>query len=114
MDQLKIFETPLPALQHLSPDVFSVAAGCFAFGSSLALSTLVQGRILRVSTGSMRPIPTICGMVSVGLASLASQQASVMVHQSMTGAPPGTYGRSTFSDEISIGDFAFSKHTLRM
>ena len=56
-----------------------VAAGTFSFYSTLALSTLFQGKILRLSTGSMAPIPTIAGIATVAVGGLAAHGTSVVV-----------------------------------
>lgn len=54
----------------------SAAAGYVAFGATLALSTLTQLK-LKISTGSRPPIPTIAGILSVSLASLASHYVAI-------------------------------------
>jgi hypothetical protein len=54
-----------------------VLAGAVAFGSTLALSTLTQWRILVISTGTPPPMPSLVGMASVCAASLASHQAAL-------------------------------------
>lgn len=120
MEDLSLPTIQLPAgvINNVSPDVLSIAAGCFAFGSTLALSTLAQGRIMRLSTGSVRPLPTLGGMVSVGLAALASHQSSIMTHRAATtkNGSARRLGKSNRGrhDEVSIGEFNVSKHTLRM
>lgn len=58
-----------------------MAAGWVAFGSTLALSTFCQMSILGISTGSVRPIPTVAGVVSVALASVASHHASLQTYR---------------------------------
>ncbi len=96
-----------------SPDALSVAAGCFAFGSSLAVSTLAQWKILGVSTGTIRPIPTVLGMVTVCAASLASHRASIMVHQAVS-SDSGKYKPRIAVDSLKIGNFKVSKQAIQM
>jgi hypothetical protein len=111
----------LPAALNVSPEACSIVAGCFAFGSSLALSTLAQGKLLGISTGSVRPLPTVMGMVSVGLATMASHHSSIAVHRAMRDDDDNYYSRGTCKknwsrrhDEVSIGEVTVSKHALRM
>lgn len=111
MDELQL-AVHVPTL-ILSPNALSVSAGCFAFGSSLAVLTFAQLKVLGVSTGSMRPIPTVLGMASVCLASLASHHTSITVHQA-TSSNSGKYKKRSLSDSVSIGDFNVSKQTLQM
>jgi hypothetical protein len=54
-----------------------VFAGAVAFGSTLALSTLTQWRILLISTGTPSPTPSLVGIASVCAASWASHQAAL-------------------------------------
>ena len=56
-----------------------MAAGTLSFYSTLALSTLLQGKILRLSTGSMPPVPTIAGIATVAVGGLAAHGTSVVV-----------------------------------
>ena len=56
-----------------------MAAGTLSFYSTLALSTLFQGKILRLSTGSMPPVPTIAGIATVAVGGLAAHGTSVVV-----------------------------------
>jgi len=56
-----------------------MAAGTFSFYSTMALSTLFQGKILRLSTGSMTPVPTIAGIATVAVGGLAAHGTSVVV-----------------------------------
>eukprot|EP00978_Attheya_sp_CCMP212_P007288 scaffold16948_cov53-Attheya_sp.AAC.3 len=57
-------------------EVAAVAASCVAFYTTCLLSTLFQLRGLGISTGSIRPIPTLAGAVTVAAASLASHQVA--------------------------------------
>lgn len=54
-------------------------AGTFSFYSTLALSTLLQGRMLRISTGTMPPIPTVAGLTSVAAGALVAHGTSVIM-----------------------------------
>ena len=60
-------------------EVFSLVGGVVAFGSALALSTWAQGRILGISTGTPGPTPTLAGLATVCLASLASHHAALFI-----------------------------------
>lgn len=64
----------------LPPSTIPMIAGYSAFASSLALSTFLQLKLLGVSTGSPRPIPSLVGLASVALSSLASHNASIKAH----------------------------------
>lgn len=66
----------------LSPsEKLSIVSGIVTFGSTLALSTFTQGRLLHVSTGTPGPFPTILGVATVCIASLASHHVSCTVHK---------------------------------
>ena len=56
-------------------------AGTAVFASTLALSTLTQLKIFGISTGTMAPIPSIVGVLSVAAASIASQTVSIKAYQ---------------------------------
>ena len=55
----------------------SICAGVIAFGGANALSCWIQGSFLGISTGSVRPIPTICGMATVTVASFIAHSAAI-------------------------------------
>jgi hypothetical protein len=88
--------TNLPEIVHTAVDqapqeTWSVLAGVFAFASTLAASTFVQWRILGISTGSPRPLPT-AGFVTVCAASLASHHVSIAAHEYFqNGKNPASY-----------------------
>ena len=68
--------------------------GAFAFGSTLATSTLIQQRLLRISTGTRpRFIPSSVGILSVSAASLASHYGAIY-----------SYGATTSKKETKIVD----------
>jgi hypothetical protein len=60
-----------------SPELIPIYSGILAFYSTLAVSTTLQQKILRISTGSIRPLPTIVGIASVAAASIVSHYAAV-------------------------------------
>jgi hypothetical protein len=66
-------------ISHVPESAFPVVTGCVAFGTTLALSTLAQ-KLVGISTGT-KIVPTVAGMATVALASLASQQMAVYNHQ---------------------------------
>ncbi len=79
-------------LLHLTvrdlPDwVLPTVAGVGAFSTTLCLSTLAQLHILKVSTATPAPIPTLIGIVTVCAASLASQKVAMETHHLMTAQP---------------------------
>ena len=55
----------------------ALSAGVIAFGSVNTLSCWMQGSILGVSTGTVRPFPTICGMVTIATASFVAHSAAI-------------------------------------
>lgn len=57
--------------QHVPPELTKLLGGTLAFGTTCALSTLTQWGA-GVSTGSVPPLPTVCGIATVGLASWVS------------------------------------------
>ena len=62
----------------ISPNVaLPTAAATAAFATTLSLSTLFQHKILRLSTGSPAPIPSLIGFTTVALASITSHVVSV-------------------------------------
>lgn len=64
-----------------SPDLIPIFSGVLAFYSTLAVSTTLQQRILRISTGSIRPLPTIVGIASVAAASIVSHYTAIDVKE---------------------------------
>jgi len=69
-----ITDTNYKYLERIIPPL---AAGTFAFYTTLALSTFLQLRVLRVSTGSLAPLPSVLGIGTVALASAVSHVSSV-------------------------------------
>lgn len=63
-------------------------AGTLAFGSTLALSTLAQQRILHISTGTPAPIPSLVGFATVCLASVAAHKAATALYSYQYYHPP--------------------------
>lgn len=58
------------------PYIYSALAGTITFGSTLAISTYAQQNLFHVSTGSIPPLPSLLGIGSVAIASLASHCAA--------------------------------------
>jgi hypothetical protein len=113
-------------------ETWPVLAGVAAFGSTLAISTLAQWRILGISTGSLRPLPTAAGFATVCAASLASHHVSIAAHEYVQyGRDPASYfdpasffqlggnnwNNAAFSyreDYLDLKYFKIPLHTLRM
>lgn len=122
------------AALSLPPSTIPMIAGYSAFASSLALSTLLQLKLLGVSTGSPRPIPSLIGMASVALSSLASHNACIKAHgflgrhrraETRQTTPIITAGSSTAStvqeaqpwkikDSLEFGSIQVENQTLRV
>ena len=62
--------------------IIPTIAGTAAFAATLSLSTWAQS-LLRVSTGTPRPIPTILGVGAVALASLVSHYVAIESYNQM-------------------------------
>jgi hypothetical protein len=105
-----VADMAMSAALNLPPSALSIAAGYAAFASSMALSTFLQLKLLGVSTGSPRPIPSLLGIASVALSSLASHKASVKVYSEQHDLSLATSSR----DMIHFGAIQVDKHTLRM
>jgi len=73
-------------------DACSIFAGIVTFGSTLAVSTWTQQRWLGISTGTAAPLPTLAGLATVCVASLASHQAALSTQLYLTqGRRPTVY-----------------------
>lgn len=87
-----LLENSPPWLREHEIDLWSAAAGCAAFFSTLAVSTLSQQRLLGVHTATAPPLPTALGLVSVGLASWASHHTAIATQQYLRhGSGGGSY-----------------------
>ena len=64
---------------YVPEETLPVLAGCFAFGSTLALSTFGQ-KLIGISTGT-KFLPSFLGIATVCVASLASQEAAICNHE---------------------------------
>lgn len=61
------------------PDItVPVLSGCVAFGGTLAVSTLVQ-KLIGISTAT-QVVPSVLGVATVCVASLASERAAILGH----------------------------------
>ena len=108
-----IADMALSATSSLPPSTLPIVAGYAAFASSLALSTFLQLKILGVSTGSPRPIPSLVGIASVALSSLAAHKASVKVYSKKNHLSLSTSSVRS-AETIHFGAIQVDKHTLRM
>jgi len=129
-DTTEFMDHAVSAALSLPPNTIPIFAGYAAFASSLALSTLLQLKVLGVSTGSHRPIPSLVGLASVALSSLASHNASIKAHDFLSRQEKSvvmTQSTMTSSDEVSFkqpprwksemlhfGSIQIDKQTLRM
>jgi hypothetical protein len=109
-------------IAHVPETAFPVVSGCVAFGTTLALSTLAQ-KLVGISTGT-KMVPTVAGMATVALASLASQQMAIYNHEYMQsqyynpskrsflkGRPLATSGRR---DCLEVASLKIPLHELRV
>jgi len=71
------FESPY----MLANNVIPMAAGTLAFAAILSLSTLMQLKLFRISTGSPPPIPSMIGFGSVAAAAAMSHVVSIKAFQ---------------------------------
>jgi hypothetical protein len=67
--------------QQPPPEVWSVVSGVAAFSTTLAVSTWCQQRILRMSTGTLAPFPSLVGFATVCVASVVSHRVSLSTLQ---------------------------------
>jgi hypothetical protein len=110
-------DSPLGKLCACIPDVvFSVASGCVAFGTTLAVSTAAQ-KAIGISTAT-NVVPSLLGFATVCAASLVSEQAAVLTHQLQKDPKkrnPGYIARK-FTNQISESSSAMvesSSHLRR-
>jgi hypothetical protein len=105
------------ALQEIPRnDWYAMLAGTAAFSSTLAASTYALHHVLHISTATIRPVPTLCGMASVCLASLTSHQAAIATSQYLTNGRLPSLGRvsrrAPINDSDSLlGDYSYSRHS---
>lgn len=59
----------------------SILMGIITFGSTLALSTSIQGKLLHISTGTYGPIPSVIGLTTIFIASIASHNVALYTKQ---------------------------------
>jgi hypothetical protein len=74
LDQLK---QPQQRRSLPTSESFAVLMGIVTFGSTLAISTITQGKLLHISTGTSGPIPSLIGFTTVCLASVASHNVAL-------------------------------------
>jgi len=77
------FELPTFATsqQTISNNAIPIASGTLAFAAMLSLSTLMQLKLFRLSTGTPAPIPTMIGIGSVAAAAAMSHIVSIKAYQ---------------------------------
>ena len=90
-----------PIVERIAPPLI---AGTLAFYATLGLSTFLQLHVLRVSTGSLAPLPSVLGIGTVAIASVASHVASVKgcyeVHKKESGT-----ARYSWNNKNAHGSF---------
>lgn len=103
-------------------DGWSIAAGVGAFWSTIALSTVTQQRLLGITTATQPPLPTLVGLATVGIASLASHHAALIAHEyAHTGKLPRFWERNNDNavfgsreDYLSWQQVQIPLHAVRM
>ena len=77
------FELPAFATsqQTITNNAIPIASGTLAFAAMLSLSTLMQLKLFRLSTGTPAPIPTMIGIGSVAAAAAMSHIVSIKAYQ---------------------------------
>ena len=89
INQFKTFSRRQPTTETMDPatslatyipeETLPIVSGYFAFAITLALSTSAQ-KLVGISTAT-KAVPSVLGMTTVCLASLASQRAAVGYHE---------------------------------
>lgn len=62
-------------------DAIPIVSGTLAFTTLLSISTLMQLKLFRISTGTPPPVPTLFGIVTVATAAYSSHWASIKAFQ---------------------------------
>ena len=73
--------TTTAVVQYVPQETIPILSGCFAFGSTLAVSTMAQ-KVIGISTAT-KILPSIFGIATVCMASLCSQHVAVTSHNWM-------------------------------
>ena len=96
--------------QSQKVSLYATILGTAVFASSLSFSTLTQLKLFGISTGTPPPIPSLVGMASVAVASIASHVVSVKAYQAMK------MGDYSVSQPVSLDlrDGKTLAHTLRV
>ncbi len=81
--------------------ITSTITGTLSFAATLSLSTLIQAKLFHISTGTVKPIPTLFGLGSVALASLVCHYVSIQTFQIMTNSHSIDYYSSSFMNYSS-------------
>eukprot|EP00562_Extubocellulus_spinifer_P005004 CAMPEP_0178522794 /NCGR_PEP_ID=MMETSP0696-20121128/28737_1 /TAXON_ID=265572 /ORGANISM="Extubocellulus spinifer, Strain CCMP396" /LENGTH=411 /DNA_ID=CAMNT_0020153961 /DNA_START=37 /DNA_END=1269 /DNA_ORIENTATION=+ len=81
----------------------SFVAGTFAFYSTLAMSTLLQNKVFRISTGTLPPIPTMAGLASVAAGGLVAHGSSVVMTSLQIQSNIGSTRHVPWRQKSSIG-----------
>jgi hypothetical protein len=77
-------QPPFPGVLPSEELLAVTAAGVATFGSTLAISTWLQGKWLGVSTGTRAPTPTLAGLASVCVASYVSHHVALRLSQTIS------------------------------
>jgi hypothetical protein len=97
-----------------------ILSGCFTFGTALALSTLAQ-KAAGISTAT-KLVPSVVGIATVCLASLASQQAAIFSHEWIQNPSmdvfrkrKNAWAKSPYRDCLEIGEYVkVPMHSVRV
>jgi hypothetical protein len=65
--------------KNLVQKATTISAGVISFGTVNALSCWIQGSILGVSTGTLAPIPSLFGLVTISVASYISHSSAICI-----------------------------------
>jgi hypothetical protein len=99
-----------------------VASSVAAFGTTLAASTWTQ-KMVGLSTGSMRPIPSLAGVVSVCAAACISHKVALFVEESQSrrrrpirswGQFMSAWPKDTSNTVVTVGHFRVTTQMIRV
>jgi len=105
--------TSLVPIKDLPPALPTIT-GTAAFAVTLSLSTLLQSRLFKISTGTTAPIPSILGLGTVAIASIVSHVISIQTYQKMTYNKNDIFNNLNWKPSSSNFDFDFDLPSIEM